>query len=405
MRGRMANSVRAWRERAGLAQWDLAARVQTSRQTLAAIEAGRTVPGTVLALRLAAALACRVEELFRLPGADAAVTMTARLVDTPGGASAEQLASEEARCGKRAVRVRLAIVGGRAVAVPLTGALGAVASLPEADGVVCGGRGATARVRLLAPPERLADTVVVAGCDPALPVVAAHLHRSHPRYGLAWLPSGSLQALRWLRAGAAHVAGLHYRDPRTGQENVPLVRRVLAGRARASGGANTRVSHCARVLVVGFATWEEGLIVAPGNPRGIHAVRDVARPGVTFINREEGSGARALLDAALLAAGLPAARVRGYDRVAFSHMAVAQAVALGLVDAGLGVRTAARAFGLTFVPLQRERYDLVVPAALMDFPPVQALLDAARAAAVRSELEAVGEYDTSRLGTTLAVVP
>jgi putative molybdopterin biosynthesis protein len=371
------NAVRAWRERLGLSQHELAARAQTSRQTVAAIEAGRTVPSTVLALRLATALGGRVEELFQLPGPGDAGTRPAHLI----GQVSKDPASR---------RVRLVIVGDRTVAVPLAGSLLTAPSLAEADGIVCGGRGASVRVRLLSPPGRLADTVVVAGCDPALPVVAAHLHRFHPRYGLTWLSSGSLQALLWLRDGAAHVAGLHLRDPGTGQENVPLVRRVLDGR---------------RAVVLGFARWEEGLMVAPGNPRGIHGVADLARTDVSIINREEGSGARALLDAALAGDGLSASQIQGYARAANSHLAVAQAVALGLVDAGCGVRAAARAFSLDFVPLQRERYDLVIPADLLEHPPVQAFLDSARTAAVRSELEAVGEYDTSQLGATLAVIP
>jgi putative molybdopterin biosynthesis protein len=376
-RPRMTNAVRAWRERLGLSQHELASRARTSRQTVVAIEAGRTVPSTVLALRLATVLGGRVEELFRLPGSGDAGTWPARLI----GRVSEDPASR---------RVRLVTVGNRTVAVPLAGSLLTVPTLAEADGIVCGGRGASVRVRLLSPPGRLAETVVVAGCDPALPVVAAHLHRFHPRYRLTWLSSGSLQALRWLRDGAAHIAGLHLRDPRTGQENVPLVRRVLDNR---------------RVMVLGFARWEEGLMVAPGNPRGIHGVADLARTGIAIINREEGSGARALLDAALVAAGLSTSQVHGYARVAYSHLAVAQAVALGLVDAGCGVRAAARAFSLEFVPLQRERYDLVIPEDLVEHPPVQAFFDSARTAAVRSELEAVGEYDTSQLGATVAVIP
>ena len=371
----LTSAVRSWRERLGLSQGDLAVKAGVSRQTLSAIEAGRTVPGTALALRLAATLGRRVEELFRLEGPVPQVTahLAGSVTDDPASR-----------------RVRLATVEGRTVAVPLAGSLAAVASLPEADGVVCGGRGPAVRVRLLTPPDRLAETVVVAGCDPALPLIAAHVHRSHPHAGLAWLPAGSLRALRWLREGAVHIAGLHLRDLRTGQDNVPLVRRVLGRR---------------RMVVVGFATWEEGLIVASGNPRGIHDVGDLARADVTMINREKGSGARALLDRALTNTNVSPSRIHGYEREAFSHLAVAQAVALGFVDAGVGVRAAARAFGLDFLPLQRERYDLVIPTALMDFPPVQTFLDAARTENVRHDLEAIGEYDTRRLGDTLAVLP
>jgi putative molybdopterin biosynthesis protein len=374
-RHRVLNNVRSWRERLGLSQEQLAAQVRTSRQTLGAIEAGRTVPSTALALRFAAELGGRVEDLFRLPGSEEEVT--AHLVGSP--------LPETSR-----LRVSLSLVGRRVVAVPLIGPLASLASLPEADGVVTSARGDTVRVRLLTSVDRLADTVIVSGCDPALPIVAAHMHRAHPRYSLAWLPAGSLQALRWLRAGAAHVAGLHIRDLRTGQENVPVARRIL-GRTSAT--------------VLEFATWEQGLIVASGNRRGIHGVADLARRDLTFINRERGSGARALLEGELARAGISPSQVRGYAREASSHLAVAQAVALGLVDCGIGIRAAARAYRATFLPLQRERYDLVVPTALLQRPAVQAFLETAGSPAVRKDLEALGDYDTGRLGTTVAVLP
>ena len=370
----MLNNVRSWRERLGLSQGQLAARVRTSRQTLGAIEGGRTVPNTALALRLAAAMGGRVEDLFHLSGSEPQVT--AHLV----GSSLPRTSL---------LRVSLSMVRGRVVAVPLTGSLASIAALPGADGVVTRARGNTVRVRLLTSAERLADTVVVSGCDPALPVIAAHLHHAHPRYSLAWLPAGSLQALQWLREGAAHIAGLHIRD-RTGQENVPVARRVLGG---------------AHAVVLGFATWEQGLIVASGNPRGIHGIADLARPDLTFLNRERGSGARALLDAELARAGIAPSRIQGYTREAASHLAVAQAVALGLVDCSIGIRAAARAYGMGFLPLQRERYDLVLSKALLDHPPVQAFLETARSPAVRNDLEALGDYDTSQLGTTVAVLP
>jgi putative molybdopterin biosynthesis protein len=374
-RPRIRSTVRARREQAGLSQAALAAAIGTSRQTLAAIEAGRTTPGTALALRLASALGRRVEDLFHL--------------DRPAQQVSARLAGPLPH-DREPSRVRLAVVGGRMIAVPLAGTLSTVTSLTQADGVICGRRGTDVEIRLLAPPGRLAETVVVAGCDPALSLIAGEMHRSYSRCGLAWLPAGSLRALQWLRDGAAHVAGLHVRDARTGQDNVPFVRRLMRGR---------------RAVVLGFATWEQGLILAPGNPRGIHHVADLARPAVTVINRELGSGARRLLDAALAEHRIDRKRIRGYGREAPTHLAVAQAVALGLVDAGIGIRAAARAFGLDFIPIQRERYDLVVPAPFLNLPAVQAFLDSARSVRVRAELEAVGEYDTARMGDILAELP
>jgi putative molybdopterin biosynthesis protein len=374
-REHLDNVVRRWRGQAGMSQGQLAARVGTSRQTLNAIEGGRTVPGTALALRLAAALGVKVEDLFRVPEVAPEVAATLAGLAPQGDAP---------------LRVRLAATGGRATAVPLTGALVSSAWLAGADGVVCAGRGRKVRVRLFEPVGRPVETIVVAGCDPALPVIAGHFERAYPQYRLAWLPAGSMRALEWLRDDAAHIAGLHLRDPKTGQDNIPLVRRMLGRR---------------RLVVLAFATWEQGMIVAAGNPRGVHDVGDLGRADVTIINREPGSGARAVLDAALSAHGLSPSKVRGYDRHAPSHLAVAQAVALGLVDAGVGVRAAARAFGLHFIPLQQERYDLVMPSEVAARPAVQALLETARRTAVRADLGAVGDYDTARLGTTLAILP
>ncbi|HXX40528.1 MAG TPA: substrate-binding domain-containing protein [bacterium] len=374
-RERVDNAVRRWRQRAGFSQRELAVRATTSRQTLNAIESGRTVPGTALALRLASVLGARVEDLFHLP--ETAPEVSARL------AWAVPL-------GDAPVRVRLAASGARTTAVPLTGEWATAAWPGGADGVVCARRGQRVRVRLFESAGRLGETVVVAGCDPALPLIAAHFERRHPQYRLAWLPAGSLRALEWLRDGTASIAGVHLRDARTGQDNVPLVRRTLGDR---------------RVVVLAFATWEQGFILAPGNPRGVHNAGDLGRDDVTIINREPGSGARAVLDAALSAHGVSPAKVRGYARLAPSHLAVAQAVALGLVDVGVGVRAAARAFGLEFVPLQQERYDLVMTPDVASQPAVHALLETIGRAAVRAELGAVGDYDMTRLGTTLACLP
>ncbi|MHB8732091.1 MAG: substrate-binding domain-containing protein [bacterium] len=371
---RVTNHVRPWRENLILSQEQLARRIGTSRQTINAIEAGRTMPSTALALRLAAALSCRVEDLFEMPDPDEEVT--ALLPES----------HDEVATG---TRVQLTTIHGRSVAIPLLGPLGATAALPEADGIVCGRRGAAVRVRLTAPRDRASDTVVIAGCDPTTPVVAGHLRRLHSRFGLRWLSAGSLQALRWLRHGAAHVAGMHLQGARVRQTNASAVRRVLRGMD---------------VVVVRFVTWEQGLIVAPHNPRGIHGVADLARRDISIVNRERGSGARALLDAELVRHGLSPGRVTGYAREAFSHMAVAQAVAWNLVDAGIGIRAAAQVHRLTFIPLQREAYDLVIPRPLLTHPPVEALLDTMQRRTVRRDLEAAGDYDTSELGKGLPVL-
>jgi putative molybdopterin biosynthesis protein len=151
--------------------------------------------------------------------------------------------------------------------------------------------------------------------------------------------------------------------------------------------------------VVGFAVWEQGIMLAPGNPLGVGAVEDLARPELRLLNREEGSGSRAVLDRALARAGVEESAIPGYrGTAAAGHWAVAQGVAAGSADAGVGIRAAARAFGLAWVPLEEERYDLVIPDALLGDPAVEALLDLLRFPALQAQVESLGGYDIAPMG-------
>lgn len=153
------------------------------------------------------------------------------------------------------------------------------------------------------------------------------------------------------------------------------------------------------VCLVTFAVWEQGRMVAAGNPKGIHTVADLVHQDVTLSNREPGSGARGLLEAELARPGLAPHATIGYRTEVRGHRAAAEAVAAGLADAAVGVRAAAYALGLDFVPLARERYDLVTPARFRDLPAVQAVLETLTS---RLEVEALGGYDASRRGDVVA---
>jgi len=375
--------LRAARAQLGISQAELAHRAGVTRQAVNAIESGKAAPTMTVALRLARVLGRRVDDLFRL--VDELPTVSAELLD-PGDLPADQ-----------SVRVQVANVGGRIVARPLTGSAGVVLTLPRANGVVrpaahrlgdrpvqLGGR--AVQVELFADPARLETTLVAVGCDPATSLLAEHLRRRHPTFELAWQGGNSLQALESVGRGEAHLAGTHLLDPSSGVYNVPFAHRLLGPDAR----------------LVTFAVWEQGLMLAPGNPRGIEHVGDLARPDLRVANREPGSGARALLDAQLAQAGIPAARVTGYGTVVRSHLAAAEAVAAGLADAAVGVRAAALALGLTFLPLAQERYDLAIPARLFELAPVQALLETLTSPLFRLEVEALGGYDVTLMGTLVA---
>ena len=158
---------------------------------------------------------------------------------------------------------------------------------------------------------------------------------------------GSLGGLVALRDGLCHIAGSHLLDPATGEYTLPYLDRILPG----AGAGVVRLVHR-----------DQGLIVAPGNPLGLAGIGDLTRAGVRYVNRQRGAGTRVLLDHELGQRGISPGAVDGYAREEPTHLAVAAAVAAGRADAGLGIMAAARAFGLDFVPVTQEPYDLVVAA-------------------------------------------
>jgi molybdate-binding protein len=165
-----------------------------------------------------------------------------------------------------------------------------------------------------------------------------------------------------------------------------------------SRGARGRCDRAGKFLGWPFAEWEEGLVVAKGNPKGIRGFDDL-QGAVRIINREVGSGSRALLDGGLAEAGLSGVVVAGYERIAPGHLSAAMAVARGDADCCMAPRIAANVFGLDFLPLLAERYELVIPEQRLDLPSVQALLDVLQRRSLRRELEALGGYDTAATGS------
>jgi putative molybdopterin biosynthesis protein len=372
------NRIRSRRQAAGLSQQELARRCGMTRQAMNAIEAGHYVPSTLVAMRLARALGCRVEDLFRLT--EASRQVEAEWLGGPANADVNR------------TRIQLARVGSRLLARPLMGA----AAFTAADGLTVRIE-RPPRARKMAPPRVTIDlwvdaelpdrTLVVLGCDPALALLAAHLTRRYPAFRLIWAQSSSLTALRLLGRGEAHAAGTHLWDPEVGEYNVPYVQRELSGR---------------RLVIVTLSEWQQGLIVARRNPKGIAGPADLARPDITMVNREVGAGSRTLLDLWLQGAGVTATQVTGYRREMSSHLEVAEAVARGQADAGPGIMAVARALGLDFLPVQEERYDLVIPLAFLNAPAVQAMLDVAVSRPFQEELAALGGYDSSKAGTVVA---
>jgi molybdate-binding protein/DNA-binding PadR family transcriptional regulator len=200
---------------------------------------------------------------------------------------------------------------------------------------------------------------------------------------------GSLGGLTAVARREADAAGAHLLDLQSGEYNTPFLRHLAPEE---------------EMLVIALAMRETGVMVAPGNPRDIRDLRDLARPGVRLVNRPQGTGTRLLFFARLRQAGVDPHALLGWERTVATHDAVAACVAAGIADAGPGIRAAAEDHGLAFLPLGIERYDLIMPRRVHDSPSGRSLLEILSTKAWTSVAARAPGYDTSRAGQVLAVI-
>jgi len=230
--------------------------------------------------------------------------------------------------------------------------------------------------------------VVFAGSDDLLlDLLASHVGSSSTAVSFDGPRVGSLGGLLALRDGQAQLAGIHLLDTESGDYNVPFVKHLLPEDD---------------IILITLAHREQGIIVAPGNPKQIRSVRDLAKRQVRLINRQPGAGTRLLLFHHLRRNGIDPRTLPGYDREVGTHSALAAAIAGGTADAGPGIRAAANAHGLEFVPLARERYDLAVPKRVFDSPAFRPVLEALHARAFSKIAATTPGYDTTEMGRVVA---
>ncbi|OLN24578.1 Molybdopterin biosynthesis protein MoeA / Periplasmic molybdate-binding domain [Desulfovibrio sp. DV] len=292
--------------------------------------------------------------------------------------------------------VRLAVgqVGNRYVALPLSRGAGSISTMTKAQAVTqlpadAEGleAGAEVAAELLVDAGELERTLVCVGShDNTLDILADLLMRRLPSIRLASSHVGSMGGLIALRNDAAMIAGSHLFDPATGDYNFPFLTKYLSG---------------LDVTVINLAIRQQGLIVAPGNPLGIAGVADLADGAVRYLNRQRGAGTRILFDYHLGQAGIDPGQVSGYGREEHTHMAVAVNIRTGAADCGLGVYAAAKALGLDFVPLARERYDLVVPTAYLDDAKIRAVFEVVAGEAFKARVQELGGYETDWTGRVM----
>ncbi len=206
---------------------------------------------------------------------------------------------------------------------------------------------------------------------------------------LASANAGSLGGMVALRRNEAHLAGSHLLHPDSGEYNVDYVKQYLPGRS---------------IVLVTLTRREQGLIVAPGNPQNISSLADLERPDLRYVNRQRGAGTRVLLDYRLEEMGIDPAAVQGYEREEVTHLAVAAAIASGVADCGLGIRAAARALQLEFVPIEWERYDLIIPREHYENPLLQPMLHLLNNPHFRSAVKELPGYDPEPMGRVVTVI-
>lgn len=389
----------------GLSQQDLARLAGVTRQAIAGIEAGRWDPSLRVAIALAGALDERVEELFAVdPPPTPERLRNGGTGDLPPGTRLEAAAVGDEKVvfpltGAAALRAGFAPSGGIVVSpptehrsdpahlrrrveghAPATSCGSEVPSRPvEPEGEAPGRRapaGPGEAWCVLDRPSRPGPTVVVAGCDPALPLLGDALRDQRRQVRLLWWPSSSREALALLAAGLVHLAGVHY--------EVGLGRPQRPGHLAAESTA-----------VVGFASWREGLGLASGGPTTLAALVESGRP---IVNREQGAEARELLGRHLREIGCRPEEVSGWDSAVPAHLLVASAVTSGLGAAGVTTEPAALVHGLRFLPLAEERFDLVVPRDLLHLPEVATVVEALGSRVLRRQLARIPGYDLSNLG-------
>ncbi len=341
----LTNRVRAGRIARGWSQEELATRAGISRAGVSSIETNRLVPSTSAALALAAALDCKVEDLFQF------------------AAAADREAAWAWQPQSEPCRYWRASVFARELTYPVEPTnLGVVGH----DGVCVAGQ---FREQLAASPS---DTLVIASCDPAVGLLAAELGR-RSGFRLLAFPRSSTQALDLLSQKLVHVAGIHLASAGRCEQNTAVAKSRLDG---------------AFFLLRG-ARWQEGLALSPGLE--MRSVRAVVASRARWVGREAGSAARELLDELLPDRRPP-------RRMATGHRGVAEAVRCGWADVGVCLRLASEEVGLTFLKVREEEYDYCYPAELEGDPRIQALVETVRSASYRGMLSDLPGYDAAETG-------
>jgi len=292
------------------------------------------------------------------------------------------------------LRVKLGDIDGKIMAYPLSRGAGVVTSLVEADALI---RipllkegvdfGEEVEAELIEDLNRIKNNIIVTGShDLILDILRNELQEEFSDYNLVSFNVGSMGGLLALKQKRTHFATAHLLDPETGEYNLPYIKKMLPQR---------------ELKVVNLTYREQGIMVKRGNPKNIKGIDDLVKKDIKFINRQKGSGTRVLLDYLLKKKGINPLDIQGYSQEEYTHLMVASAVAEGNVDAGLGILSAARVFGLDFVPVIKERYDIIIPKEYYSSLKIQKILTIIKSRKFKKKVLILGGYDLSQSGKVI----
>lgn len=289
------------------------------------------------------------------------------------------------------VRIKLGYVDDKLIATPLSRGAGATLSLVRADGVLEIPQnvegleaGTIVEVKLIKNEDEIKNTVVCIGShDPIVDIAGDIMHRSNKEFFLCSANAGSMGGIMALRNGETHIAPIHLLDMVSGEYNISYIKKYLVDKSMA--------------LIKGVGR-TQGFLVQKGNPKNIKSFEDLKRGDISYVNRQRGSGTRLLLDYNLNRIGIDFSEIYGYDREEYTHLAVGAVIALGDVDTGLGVYSAASIMGLDFIPVCTEEYDFCIPSKYLEMEMIQKFIETLKSKEFSAKLDELGGYEYDNIG-------
>ncbi len=356
----LVNRVQDLRVSRGMSRMDLAEKIGVTRQSVRLIEMNQMIPSALVALRLARTFHVSVEDLF----CEVSDLQQEVFQSWP---------QDDLQVGDRVI---LADVGGRMVVRPALAQTTRIHVAPYVATVDKRLSGVQIRVKV-SPGTEIRTSFVIAGCDLGLGVLAEHLQRSSPSLheNVMWLNIDNARATQQLSDQVVHIAAVHVPDT-----------------ASEKSASNTHITR------VHFADWQVGFIVQHGNPKGFSSVDDLSGGRLRMVNRPAGSGVRKLIERLLGEAQMDPSEIPQYTWEVAGHQQVAEAVASGIADVGVGIASAAAMYHLDFIPIQNERCELWIPNQILDTPDVKRALELLQSDVFRWDLERFGPCDVLRTG-------